>query len=216
MTIERDVAERLAAVCNFDVNLLRQHAELAIDEATRGAYLEAARLVANGAITKPTEVEGRHVTPQVEYGELDAVNERLELRRCVCGAAHGADVDEEEAWRLATEADAEDPRVWLTAEPTPMPCCGAPLFVQLQPFVFQLVHEGGQIRQPPDDHPVWQSDVAGSGMLTLRDLRDQMIAAGGLFAIHGYTLDGNALIDAATPDGVTLDDIVRQEQESGH
>lgn len=216
MSVDRKVAEGLAGVCNYDVDLLRRHAELAIDGATRRAYLEAARMIAVGELAAPpAELEGRHVTPQVKYGELDAVTERLELLQCVCGAKYGSeDIDEEEAWRQATEADADDNRQWLTALPAPMPCCGAQLFAQLQPFVFQAVRQGAEIVQPPEDHPVWNSDVAGGGMLTLRDLRDQMRLAGGMFAIHGYTLDGNALIDAATPDGVTLDDVVnRQEQQ---
>ncbi len=142
------------------------------------------------------ELEGRHVTPQVECARADA--DTVVVLRCLCGTEHRPAV------RLSFDED----------ENAPMPCCGARLFFRLELMMFELVEEGGEMTQPPAHHPIWSTEVAKAGRLsiTLRHIRDSMLEAGGSFAIHGYSRDGNPLVDATTPDGVTLDELL-QEQE---
>lgn len=146
------------------------------------------------------DLEARDVTPQVDSGAIDG--EHLQIKRCVCGAEHDAAASQE--WVSIYDDLAR-----------PMPCCGALLIFTHTVSVLELVEAGAPITQPPDDHPIWQLPVAEAGPLTvtLRHMRDSTIEAGGRFEIHGYSADGNPLVDAAGAGDDTLDEIVGQEQE---
>lgn len=203
--LDKAAAERLAAIALYDPATLRRQGELALDADSRRLYLLAARLIEEGLIG-PDVAEGdhveepRHVTPQAELGEvLDGGY--LEITRCVCGA------ELEEPTTVGADEELAKP----------MPCCGARLFFRLEVMLFELVGAGGSITQPRLDHPVWSSEVMQAGPLTitLGHVRDSMLEQGGTFEINSYTRDGNPLVDATTEDGVTLDELVEQQQESG-
>lgn len=143
------------------------------------------------------DLEARCVTPQAELGDVDG--EFVQIRRCICGET----LEKYRAVSIYSE-DAES-----------MPCCGALLIFRQAITLLELVEPGAPITQPPDDHPIWQVPVAEAGPLTvtLRHMRDSTIEAGGRFEIHGYSADGNPLVDAAGAGDDTLDEIVGQEQE---
>lgn len=146
------------------------------------------------------DLEARRVTPQAELGKYDGTV--LELRRCVCGEPF------EERWSAVVGSDAD--------EAAQMPCCGALLVYKAELTLLELVEPGEPITQPPDDHPIWQTPVAQAGPIavTLRHMRDSTREAGGKFEIHGYSDDGNPLVDATDAGGDTLGgEFADQEQE---
>ncbi len=141
------------------------------------------------------ELEGRHVTPQMECAR-DGAGTVL-IFRCLCGTEHRG---------LQISFDEE--------KNAPMPCCGARLFFRLEVMMFEIVDEGGTMTQPPAQHPIWSTEVAKVGQLviTLSNIRDSMLEAGGSFSIHGYSREGNPMVDATTPDGATLDELLQQQE----
>lgn len=209
MSIERAAAERMAKIAKYDAAHLRSMADLAISKDTAELCLEAARLVESGELRPPgaaeqqlegrkppdaaeQQLEGRNVSPQCAIDGL--IGGQVVLTQCVCGERYPDGIG-----------------INLN-EPETMPCCGARLAFRQDIYVVEVVEQGKPITQPPEDHPIWSTEIqqAGPIALTLRHLRESILQEGGTFVINGYNRDGNVLIDAATPDGVTFDELVQQ------